>query len=94
MSCLGVAPRHFPTIGASALLLALLSAPLITSAVAQSPEVRQACTNDAFRLCNSSIPDVNRTKACLFHYRRALSPVCRAAFTTGGGRARTSRHRH
>ena len=33
----GVARRHIPTIGASALLLAVLSAPLITSAAAQSP---------------------------------------------------------
>jgi hypothetical protein len=88
MNRLGVARRRLPVFGALVLLPALLSAPLMSPAAAQSPEVRQACTNDAFRLCNQFIPDVGRTKACLFRYRASLSPVCRAAFTHRARRRR------
>jgi hypothetical protein len=88
MNRLGFARRRLPVIGAMVLLPALLSAPFISPAAAQSPEVRQACTNDAFRLCNRFIPDVERTKACLFRYRASLSPICRAAFTHRSRRRR------
>jgi hypothetical protein len=89
MDRFGVGCRHLPVIGALILLPALMSVPLISAASAQgSPEVRQACTNDAFRLCNNFIPDVGRTKACLFRYRASLSPVCRAAFTHRSRRRR------
>jgi hypothetical protein len=87
MNRLGVARRHLPIVGALVLLPVLLSAPFMSPASAQgSPEVRQACTNDAFRLCNQFIPDVGRTKACLFRFRGSLSPICRAAFTHRGRR--------
>jgi hypothetical protein len=40
------------------------------------------------RLCNQYVPDVQRVSACMSHYRRYLSPACRATF---GGGARKGR---
>jgi hypothetical protein len=42
------------------------------------------------RLCQPYFPDVNRIRACMAHYRRYLSPACRAVFE-GGARRRGSR---
>jgi hypothetical protein len=55
------------------------------SAAAQqwSPEQRAACEPDAMRLCQQYIPDVDRVRACMAHYRRYLSPACRAVFEGG-----------
>jgi hypothetical protein len=30
-------------------------------------EQQQACMGDAFRLCSSEIPDIERVKACMVH---------------------------
>ena len=46
-----------------------------------TPEQRQACEPDAFRLCNDAIPDAGRVEACLRVKMRQLSPGCRAVFT-------------
>jgi len=46
--------------------LALTAGMLSTAAVAQSNEEQQACMNDAFRVCSHTIPDRNRTAACMF----------------------------
>src|SRR5947199_440114 len=45
-----------------------------------TPEQKQACTGDAFRLCSSEIPDVDRVTACMLRRRTELSPPCRAQF--------------
>jgi hypothetical protein len=37
------------------------------------------------RLCNQYVPDVQRVSACMSHYRRYLSPACRAV-VRGGAR--------
>jgi hypothetical protein len=47
---------------------------------AYSDQERQACENDAFRLCNHAIPDEQRVKACLISNRLRLSPPCRRLF--------------
>jgi hypothetical protein len=47
---------------------------------AYTPEQEQACTSDAFRLCSSEIPDVDRVTACMVAKRSQLSPPCRAQF--------------
>jgi hypothetical protein len=47
---------------------------------AYTPEQEQACTSDAFRLCSSEIPDVDRVTACMVARRSQLSPPCRAQF--------------
>ena len=52
------------------------------SFAAGTPEQRQACTSDVFRLCSSDIPNVDRIVACLKRQRSNLSPACQAVFGT------------
>jgi hypothetical protein len=61
------------------LLLAIALSYLIwpASSRAYSPEAEQACTDDAFRLCNAEIPDVDRVTACMVRKQSQLSPGCR-----------------
>ena len=54
-----------------------------TASEAYTPEQQQACTPDAFRLCSSDIPDVDRITACMIRNRAQLSPACRAFFRGG-----------
>jgi len=66
----------------------ILAASLVASAgpaAAQSytAEQQQACTGDAFRLCGSDIPDVDRITACMIRNKSQLSPPCRAQFRSG-----------
>ena len=49
-------------------------------ALAYTPEQEQACTGDAFRLCNAEIPDVDRVTACMIRNKAQLSPACRTQF--------------
>jgi hypothetical protein len=77
---------RFATIAAFGLLAALLPV-AFGPAVAETPEERQACTHDAFRLCNDAIPDVGKVTACLARNRGSLSPLCRSAMSGGGGTA-------
>jgi hypothetical protein len=50
---------------------------------AYTADQQQACTGDAFRLCGSEIPDVDRVKACMIRNKSQLSPECRAFFRPG-----------
>jgi len=63
-------------------LLATATSMSMLSSVAKAytPEQEQACTGDAFRLCSSEIPDVDRVTACMVRLRSQLSPGCRAFF--------------
>ena len=45
---------------------------------AYTQEEQQACSGDAFRLCGSEIPDVDRVTVCMVRNRAQLSPGCRA----------------
>ena len=45
-----------------------------------TPEQEQACTGDAFRLCSSEIPDIDRVTACMVAKKSQLSPPCWAQF--------------
>ena len=71
------------------LRLALLLATALAAAVASGEshaytfEQQQACAPDAFRLCSSEIPDVERIKTCMIRNRSQLSPQCRAFFRAG-----------
>jgi len=66
-----------------AAVLALAFAAASTAALAAgTPEQRQACTGDVFRLCSSDIPNVDRIVACLKRQRASLSPGCQAVFGT------------
>jgi hypothetical protein len=88
-------PKLRPIVATAALPAALLGLALTfasSPAAAQqwSPEQRAACEPDAMRLCQPYMPDINRVRACMAHYRRYLSPACRAVFE-GGARKRGSR---
>lgn len=54
-----------------------------TPGYAYTPEQEQACTSDAFRLCSSEIPNVDRVTACMVAKKSQLSPPCRAQFRAG-----------
>ena len=41
-------------------------------------EQREACMGDAFRLCSSEIPDVDRVLVCMRANKQSLSSHCRA----------------
>jgi hypothetical protein len=74
--------------GGSLQLGLVLAAALAVSAgpaAAQSytAEQQQACTGDAFRLCSSDIPDIDRITACMIRNKSQLSPPCRAQFRSG-----------
>ena len=75
---------------AALLGLALAFAPSPAVAQQWSPEQRAACEPDAMRLCQQYVPDIGRVRACMIHYRRYLSPACRAVFDAGKRRGRRS----
>ena len=64
-------------LGALLIAAALLS-PLPASAYTQQDA--DACTPDAFRLCQEAIPDVGRITACLTAKHRQLSAPCMSVF--------------
>jgi hypothetical protein len=47
---------------------------------AYTPDEEQACSDDAFRLCGSEIPDVDRVTLCMVRNKSRLSPGCRVYF--------------
>jgi hypothetical protein len=50
----------------------------VSAANAHSQEAEAMCTNDAFRVCGSEIPDVQRVTACMIRNKSQLSAGCRA----------------
>jgi hypothetical protein len=48
---------------------------------AETPEERQACTDDAFQHCGDAIPDRDRVYHCLVRKVRLISPACRKVIT-------------
>ena len=50
-------------------------------ALAYTQQDADACTPDAFRLCQAAIPDVNRVTHCLAENKRNLSPACKVVFS-------------
>ncbi len=66
---------------AAIMTAALFSASMLPAiAWAYTAEQQQACTGDAFRLCSSEIPDIERFTACMAQHRAELSPPCQAQF--------------
>jgi hypothetical protein len=51
-----------------------------TAEAQPNPAQRQACEQDAYRLCQNTIPDEQRTRQCLVRNMRRLSATCRSAF--------------
>jgi len=60
---------------------------LISTAHAYTAEQQQLCTGDAFRLCGSDIPDVDRVTACMAKHKSELSPGCKSVFGPAPGTA-------
>jgi len=56
---------------------AILAFATSLSSAAETPEERQACTNDANTLCPDEIPDRGRVYACLIKKINQLSPACK-----------------
>jgi hypothetical protein len=65
------------------LAVALSCSLLPTAGHAYTQEEQQACQPDAFRLCSSEIPDVDRVTACMIARKSQLSPECRRFFRAG-----------
>jgi hypothetical protein len=59
-------------------------------ALAETPEGRQACMNDAFRVCQDAIPDRERVFKCLAAHKDAISPTCRSEVAPAQPAERTS----
>jgi hypothetical protein len=51
---------------------------MMSAANAYTQEQEAMCTNDAFRVCSSEIPDIGRVTACMVRNRSQLSAGCRA----------------
>ena len=66
----------------AAVLVAALSIflALPRAGYAYTPEQQQACSDDAFRLCQADIPDVDRITVCMIRNKSQLSPRCRVYF--------------
>ena len=62
------------------LATALSFSMLPSASEAYSPEQEQACTGDAFRLCSSDIPDVDRVTACMIRKKVPAQPGLPGAF--------------
>jgi hypothetical protein len=59
------------------LAFAILSSTTTFGAAVETPEARQACTNDANVYCPDEIPDRERVYACLVRNVNQLSPPCK-----------------
>ena len=64
-------------------LLATILLPL--PALAYTQQDADACTPDAFRLCQAAIPDADRVAQCLAANKSELSPACNAVFSRPRG---------
>ncbi len=51
---------------------------MVSAANAYTAEDEAMCTNDAFRVCSSEIPDVQRVTACMVRNKSQLGAGCRA----------------
>lgn len=80
-------------LSAVAFVVMITAAPL--PAIAYTQEDADACTPDAFRLCQQAIPDASRVTHCLIENRQQLSPACTTVFNrmraTSGARERPAK---
>jgi hypothetical protein len=72
--------RNISTLALSVALAALSVAAFPSVGHAYTPEEQAACQPDAFRLCGSEIPNIDRVKACMLARRAQLSPECKQFF--------------
>jgi len=62
---------------AAPIIVAFATTFLCSAVKAETTEERNACFNDAFRVCWSAIPDRNEVFHCLMDNRLKLNPLCR-----------------
>ena len=72
--------RTIGTLALDVALAALIVAALPSVSRAYTPEEQAACQPDAFRLCGSEIPNIERVTACMVARRAQLSPECKRFF--------------
>ncbi len=72
--------RNIGTLAWSIALTALFAAALPGAGQAYTAEEQAACQPDAFRLCGSEIPNIDRVTACMVARRAQLSPECKRFF--------------
>jgi hypothetical protein len=84
----------FKTIGLLLPLAALAGIMPAAAQVRDSPEARQACTPEVFRLCNDFVPDAGKITACLQRNRVRLVPECRRFISGGVAPRRHVVHHH
>ena len=80
----------FSITGGKAFIAAGLMLGMVSAAHAYTAEQQQLCTEDAFRLCSSEIPDVDRVTACMVKHKAELSPACKSVFGPAPDEARTT----
>src|SRR6202000_1703559 len=76
----GTIMRTIGTLALGVALTVLSVAAFPTASRAYTPEEQAACQPDAFRLCGSEIPNIDRVKACMIAKRAQLSPECKRFF--------------
>ena len=72
--------RNIGSLALGVALVALIVAAFPRAGHAYTPEEQAACQPDAFRLCGSEIPNIDRVKACMVAKRAQLSPECKRFF--------------
>jgi hypothetical protein len=66
--------------GITALFVVCLASCGAAQAQGYTADQQALCTDDAFRLCSSAIPDVDRVTACMVQKRALLSRGCAQFF--------------
>ena len=64
----------------AALAVAAFFAAAVPAQAQGTEEQQEACTPDAVKLCQNTIPDIPKTEACMKAHYAQLSPRCQRAF--------------
>jgi hypothetical protein len=75
-----------------ALLVGVLCYRLDGANAQASPDVQQACTSDAMRLCSDVMPDVAKITKCMSAKYSQVSEPCRLAMS--GGKKHVGHHHY
>ena len=62
------------------LIVCMSAVTVSTISYAYTAEQQRLCSNDAFRLCSSEIPNVDRVTICMRKHKASLSDGCKAVF--------------
>jgi hypothetical protein len=62
------------------LIVCMSVATVSTTSYASTAEQQSLCFSDAFRVCSSEIPDVDRVTICMRKHKAGPSDACKAVF--------------